>query len=108
MKDEIKEIEEWLRDISTPTGLSYSGDRTLSNSMVDHIIEYITTLQEENDDLKNRLENAVADCNIRLQENERLRSFMKRAEDRLIEIENKYGYILDDVIFILMRGSDKE
>lgn len=42
-----KEIEEWLRDISTPTGLSYSGDRTLSNSMVDHIIDYITNLQEK-------------------------------------------------------------
>lgn len=49
MKDEIKEIEEWLRDISTPTGLSYSGDRTLSNSMVDHIIDYITNLQEKYD-----------------------------------------------------------
>ena len=59
MKDEIKEIEEWLRDISTPTGLSYSGDRTLSNSMADHIIDYITNLQEEKEDYKSRNEKAI-------------------------------------------------
>ena len=41
-------IEEWLRDISTPTGLSYSGDRTLSDSEVDCIINYINELEQKN------------------------------------------------------------
>lgn len=58
MNDEIREIEEWLKDISTPTGLSYSGDRTLSNSMVDKIIDYITNLQQENEDYKSIVEKA--------------------------------------------------
>lgn len=40
-----KKLEEWLKDISTPTGLSYSGDRTLSNSEVDTILEYVDNLQ---------------------------------------------------------------
>lgn len=57
MNDEIREIEEWLRDISTPTGLSYSGDRTLSNSMVDKIVDYITNLQNENENMKEKAKN---------------------------------------------------
>ena len=41
-----EKLEEWLKDISTPTGLSYSGDRTLSNSEVDSILEYVDDLEE--------------------------------------------------------------
>jgi hypothetical protein len=43
------------------------------SQMKKDILNYITNLQQENEDLKNRLENAVADCNLRLQENERLK-----------------------------------
>lgn len=38
------------------------------------ILDYITNLQNENEDLKNSLENAVADCNLRLQETEDLKN----------------------------------
>lgn len=41
-----EKLEEWLKDISTPTGLSYSGDRTLSNSEVDSILEYADDLEK--------------------------------------------------------------
>lgn len=44
-----EKLEEWLKDISTPTGLSYSGDRTLSNSEVDTILEYVDNLQSKID-----------------------------------------------------------
>ena len=44
-----EQLEEWLRDISTPTGLSYSGDRTLSNGEVDTILEYVDNLQSKID-----------------------------------------------------------
>lgn len=89
MKDERKEltIDILLEELNNwepkyPMELIHIGQRQMAM-----ILDYITTLQEEN---------------------KRLRSYMKRAEDRLIEIENKYGYILDDVVYLLMRGSDKE
>ena len=44
-----EKLEEWLKDISTPTGLSYSGDQTLSNSEVDTILEYVDNLQSKID-----------------------------------------------------------
>lgn len=49
--------------------------QTLHNITINGVEEENTSvldLIKENDDLKNRLENAVADCNLRLQENERL------------------------------------
>lgn len=51
-------IEEWLRDISTPTGLSYSGDRTLSDSEVDCIIYYINELEQKDKEIE-RLNNII-------------------------------------------------
>lgn len=92
MSEEIKEIAESLREISTPTGLSYSGDRTLNNSYTEKIIDYITSLQQkveqlekENDDLKNRLDNEVADGNLRLKEFEQLESIRKEAIEYMKE-----------------------
>jgi len=40
-------IEEILKDISTPTGISYSGDQTIANSTVDNILEFIEDLQKK-------------------------------------------------------------
>ena len=40
-------IEEILKDISTPTGISYSGDKTIANSTVDNILEFIDNLQKK-------------------------------------------------------------
>lgn len=52
-------IKEWLEDISTPTGLSYSGDLTLSNSMVDKIGEYIEEIEQENQQLKKQKNDVI-------------------------------------------------
>ena len=51
-----EKLEEWLKDISTPTGLSYSGDQTLSNSEVDTILEYVDNLQSKIDKANELLE----------------------------------------------------
>lgn len=46
-------IKEWLNDIATPTGISYSGDQTISESMVEKIVDYVDELeQQENKQLK--------------------------------------------------------
>ena len=45
----IELIKELFDEISTGTGLSYSGDRTISRSEAQSILDYITNLQEENE-----------------------------------------------------------
>ena len=44
----VKVIKEWLNDIATPTGISYSGDQTISESMVEKIVSYVAELEQEN------------------------------------------------------------
>ena len=62
-----KIIKEWLNDIATPTGISYSGDRTISESMVEKIVDYIKSLQQENKQLKDELK-SNPDTQITLQD----------------------------------------
>ena len=48
-------INEWLSDIATPTGISYSGDQTISESMAEKIVDYVSNLEQalnENNKLK--------------------------------------------------------
>lgn len=40
-------IKEWLNDIATPTGISYSGDQTISESMVEKIVDYVDELEQQ-------------------------------------------------------------
>lgn len=40
-------IEDWLKDIATPTGVSYSGDQTISESMVEEIVSYVEELEQQ-------------------------------------------------------------
>jgi hypothetical protein len=54
-----EEIAESLREISTPTGLSYSGDRTLNNSYTEKIIDYINSLQQKVEQLENIRKEAI-------------------------------------------------
>ena len=67
MNNEIKEIELWKEKTK---GIFHITEYT-------RFWNYMTNLVQENDDVKNRLENAVADCNLRLQENERLRNHIQ-------------------------------
>lgn len=97
MNNEIKEIEEWLRDISTPTGLSYSGDRTLSNSMVDHIIDCITNLKEEN----KRLSRTITDYDeLLMQKNNVI--------DKAIEYCNLYTKLSAKDLLNILEGDKDE
>ena len=42
----IELIKELFDEISTNTGLSYSGDRTISKSEAESILDYITNLRQ--------------------------------------------------------------
>lgn len=52
MNEEIKEIIKGLQNISTPTGISYSGDITINNDDVKILEDYITNLQQKNERLE--------------------------------------------------------
>lgn len=47
-----KIINEWLSDIATPTGISYSGDKTISESMVEKIVDYVSNLEQALDEIE--------------------------------------------------------
>lgn len=81
MREEIKEILDKLKDDEWYEELDLTGDKwiELKQTETNKILDYITNLQQENEDLKNRLENAVADCILRLQENERLNNIINMA-----------------------------
>ena len=38
---------------------------------------------------------------------ERLTKIINKAKDISINLQNRYGYILDDLTYLLMQGSDK-
>ena len=48
-------INEWLSDIATPTGISYSGDQTISESMDEKIVDYVSNLEQALDEIQNIL-----------------------------------------------------
>lgn len=43
---------QWLKEISTTTGISYSGDRTITTDFANEIIDYIKQLQNNWNELK--------------------------------------------------------
>lgn len=57
----VETIRNWLEYISTPTGISYSGDRTLSKSEVKEILDYIEQLQNNWNELKKWLGEIIED-----------------------------------------------
>ena len=42
-----KIIEDWLKSIATPTGISYSGNQTISEDMVEDIVDYVDELEQQ-------------------------------------------------------------
>lgn len=54
-----KIIKEWLNDIATPTGISYSGDRTISESMVEKIVDYVDELEQQVKKQKETIDKAI-------------------------------------------------
>ena len=43
-----------------------------------------------------------------IEEIERLNNIIGEATDKAIQIQKTFGYVLDDLIYLLMHGSDKE
>lgn len=62
----VKVIKEWLNDIATPTGISYSGDQTISESMVEKIVSYVAELEQENKKQKEVIDKAIEYINDNL------------------------------------------
>ena len=52
-------IEDWLKDIATPTGVSYSGDQTISESMVEEIVDYVEELEQQVKGQKEVIDKAI-------------------------------------------------
>lgn len=79
-----------LSRISTPTGLTCSGDVTLDDSTCDEIIEYITGLEEQVKCLlkqKENFEHLIAnDINTK---GERKDNLIKYLEDKIKEFKDK-------------------
>lgn len=63
-------INEWLSDIATPTGISYSGDQTISESMAEKIVDYVSNLEQALDEIKKYLKNNIESCNSSLSNQE--------------------------------------
>jgi nitrate/nitrite-specific signal transduction histidine kinase len=117
MNNEIKEILETLNGIA-------SGDWIqMLPKEANKLLDYITNLQNENDDLKNRLENAVADCYLRLQENEDYKSRVEKAVEYINKnkkVVSKYEakdtrlpldtfmWGVDNLLNILQNGSESK
>lgn len=55
----VKVIKEWLNDIATPTGISYSGDQTISESMVKNIVDYVEELEQQCKKQKEVIDKAI-------------------------------------------------
>lgn len=52
-----KEELEWLLDIATPTGISYSGDQTITIDFANKVINHINKQKEVLDKIKEYIKN---------------------------------------------------
>lgn len=50
-----EESLQWLKEISTTTGISYSGDKTITTDFANEVIDYIHKLQNNWNELKKDL-----------------------------------------------------
>lgn len=75
-------IKDWLSDIATPTGISYSGDQTISESMAENIVDYVDELEQQCKKLQEELEYTIGIVE----------------HNRIISEKNKEIYQLNDKI----------
>lgn len=85
------------------------------------LVNYITNLQKENrinNDLipcfKNREKELKKQINVLQKENEQLRTELNRhklknekATSLIKRLQKQYGYVLDDLLFLLLQGGDE-
>lgn len=72
---------EWLLDIATPTGISYSGDQTITIDFANKVINYINKQKE----VLNRLK--VVYTSMQFSAPENMYIFIEQMGDLLEEIE---------------------
>lgn len=87
MNNKIKEILDKLQKVANRETASRNALMEMKDEDYQLLLDYITNLQEENDDLKNRLENTVAECNLRLQENEELKKNQRYYKNGVFSLE---------------------
>jgi hypothetical protein len=93
----MEDLMIYIKEIATPTGISYSGDNTLSNNDANKIIEII----KENEKLKLELSGyrqAILNDDKLLglqQENKKLKNKFDKVVD-YIENNKLYNYVYDD------------
>ncbi len=84
--------------------------------ILEHLVEYLQDKIDTgyhkifyNDDMHDE---KTIDCinaiNNTLEENKRLHSIIKEALEKLKGLQYRFGYVLDDLVYLLMRESDKE
>ena len=57
-------IKDWLSDIATPTGISYSGDQTISESMAENIVNYVDELEQQCKKQKEVIDKAIDNIDL--------------------------------------------
>ena len=75
-----KEELQWLKEISTTTGISYSGDQTITTAFANKIINYIEQLEQKNKQLK--------------EQRQELRSWLEEQYQEYKETEDERGIVL--------------
>lgn len=94
MSEETKEIlylENYISKYKDDEKSIINGNRLTTPAMLDYlevksILNYITNLQKEN---------------------EKYKSSNKKTIELLKSLQEKYGYMLEDVIFLLLQGGDE-
>lgn len=84
--------------------------------VLNHLLEYLQDKIDTgyhkifyNDDMHDE---KTIDCinaiNNTLEEIERLNNIINKALEKSKGLQYRYGYVLDDLVYLLMQGSDKE
>lgn len=88
----------------------------------EHLGEYLHEQEEENKRLNDKIEddkmiiegnwgcidNLRKDYNAQKKEIKRLNNIINKALEKSKGLQYKFGYVLDDLVYLLMQGSDKE
>lgn len=112
MNEEIKKILKRLKNISTPTGISYSGDITINNDDVKILEDYITNLQQRVEQLENIRKEAIGyvtsyESISTIQGLDDIEKNKNLDEKTMNEMINRYLKVHDILLNILNKGDNK-
>ncbi len=123
MTEEIKEILNKLLEYFKESNINdfgYEKDKLISYEEAQILLNYITNLQKENEKLKELRDKYEEEHNNAFKlwkaNMEKIPPFDKfldykqrneKAIELLKRLQEKYGYMLEDVIFLLLQGGDE-